>query len=249
MSKKKLLEILKKKPENYIVFVTKEDATPAFNLKFIKQNPWGLRYIDPKKRTKKLCLEAIKIDPDTFEYYPNEKKTYSLCLKMISINGSFIRLVPEKFRTAQLVKKALTNNGLAIAYLSPQEQTEEFKKIAILQNPDSISHISQPTTELKKMALSKNGRNLRYIKLYFYEKFLINVALNQTGKALEFVENQSHIQCIRALKNDPQAYEFVKIVSNPNYEQTLKNLKSDFFKNREIYRNKKIVKATISCIS
>jgi len=85
--------------------------------------------------------------------------------------------------------------------LAIKNQTVHMCKIAIQNDPFSIEFIKDQTKEICELSIKNFPRSIHYIK------------------------EQTVDLCLLALEKNPYTYQHVRIVSNPDHETTLKNLK------------------------
>jgi len=97
---------------------------------------------------------------------------------------------------------------------------EEFICRYLKKDGSIISVLKNPTDEMKRVSVNQNPNNIRFIQDQTDK--IINIATNRG--CFDLVNRQSVDICLRALKLSQWNYVYVKIVPNPDYETTLKNL-------------------------
>ncbi len=105
----------------------------------------------------------VRLTQTALEQIPPHLLTLELCEVAVSVFPSALKFIPDQYRTANIIKLAVEADGDTIQYL-PANQRKEYALMAIKSNPFAIQHIDNPSYELQKVAVSKNGMSLKFMR-------------------------------------------------------------------------------------
>lgn len=147
-------------------------------------------------------IRAVDRNPQLLSYI--EDQSDDLCLTAIRSNPLALQYV--KNQTYEMCSLAVEQRAYAIRYV--KDQTEELCLLAIRSLPIStIGFIHNQTMTVCKEAISRNPYLIWFIKDQTDE--LSMMAVNINGMALSKVRNKTFEVCEAAVKNVPNAIEFV----------------------------------------
>ncbi len=190
------------------------------DLQLIEKNSMNIKYVI--SQTEELCFKAIQLNSLSIEYIKNpsyelchkaifnnvysfnliipiinkfeEKLIYNLCLLAYNKNSNVFNKIYFPYELAKII---LSINGdlLHIMYYYWSRQYEELHKIAINTTPSAIRFLTQPSIDLIKLAVSKDGEILN---IFHYKNSglvplcrndeIIKLALNNNGLAIRFID-------------------------------------------------------------
>ena len=147
----------------------------------------------------------------------------------------------------EIVFYNLKKNGNNIKFI--ENQTEEFQWAAIMSDDGSaLEFIKNPTRRVIEKALELDGLNLKFVKAKLQDDELVKKALEQDGKAIQYVTNPSKYFKFFAVLHDGEAIKFIKnpmkdlqmlaVLENPKALNYIENPKRDVVKavEKEKYR-------------
>ena len=108
--------------------------------------------------------------------------------------------------TNELLIEKLYENPAYILEIS--EPSPELKKIALTEMPELISKILAPTEDDFMVAIRSSGLVIKDIKNPTTR--MINAALNQNGLAIQYISNPTEAQIKQAILNNPFCIEYLK---------------------------------------
>ncbi len=203
-----------------------ENQTEELCIDAIKNNIYSFKYI--KNKTNTINKTILNIDGNMIQYIFNQTK--ELCNIAINQNINSFKFIKNK--TYELNKQILNKNGLLLEFI--ENQTEELCFIAIKNNINAYNFVKDKTYDIDHYFLNNN--NIKIFELYknieLYE--ILKNILNKNGLLLEFIENQTEELCIIAIKNNINAYNFVK---HKTYEidKSILKIQNNLVINNEIY--------------
>jgi len=151
--------------------------------------------------------------------FPFEDFILDLKLSVKEINALFLT---DFYKMNLMVKNSNIDISEYVNFLNNLKKEERLSIIRM--NFCFLQFINNPTDEEIKASLEKDEFSFSFIK--GNEKF-VDFALDNgtTGDILRDVSNQTVDMCLKCLTRTRRSFHYVRIVPNPNYETTLKNLK------------------------
>jgi len=89
-------------------------------------------------------------------------------------------------------------------------------------DPTILSVINNQINKICEFSIKQEPWCLMFVKNQTKE--LCKLAIEKWSGSIQFVEEQTVEICLLALKLDKGCYKYVRIVPNPNYKTTIKNL-------------------------
>jgi len=147
----------------------------------------------------------------SFEFWPK----YNICsYKDFDLFKSWLKTAED-----HLLLKYLKKDENIAQFL---DKDESFWEKAIIENPYVIQFVKDQTKKLRFLAVKKYGMLLEHISEQ--EEVLCQIAISNEPFSLMFIKEQTVDLCLLALELDNSSFKEVRIVQNPDYETTLKNL-------------------------
>jgi len=178
-------------------------------------SPFVIKYFEKPSLT--IQKEAIKIDAssivhikelknEAIQFYWNKKvsKNYSELDKWVEEN----RCSQEEMDILVKWLNQLSENDLIHIF---------FKK------PSALALIQNQSKKLCKQAVINDQISIKYVKNQTKE--LCELAILRSPCSFLYIKEQTVGLCLLALELDKSCYKYVRIVPNPDFETTLKNLK------------------------
>ena len=199
----------------------------------IKKSEYVINNLNKKYKTVENYLTFVK-EWNTLTNVPDEFRIYEMYLLVIAKHSFYIKTMPKEFLTRDIFIRVLSDNKNS-KYLDdvPTEMfTEEFISDVIQINPNIILDIRGEylTDKLWARAIQKNGILIEHI---IYDKNicteeLIEMAVENNGLALQFINPKTEILCKKAFANTPYAIQYIPDPTNEMCEEALKRDKAIF---------------------
>jgi len=103
-----------------------------------------------------------------------------------------------------------------------KNQTESICQTAIEKAPTCIRFLNNQTEFLCELAINKSPWTFEYVRNQ--TDYLCRLAIEKDPYNIALIKEQTIDLCILALQKRRNACNYIRIVPNPNYETTLKNL-------------------------
>lgn len=198
------------------------------------------------------CKLAFSKNKSSFKYFSDEFKDQSMCLEAVKYNGDFVKHVPEHLQNPEIVAISLkyeVNNFIHVFH-----QTEEMCFEVVCENSNLFQYCLFKSDRIIEKAIEGNFENIVYID--HIEQNNVNLALKQITPLsypsehfinkiksflnsddiwallmkkpdlIEFLDQNVDL-CLKLLKEEPQVYQKINIVSESKTpEECLQKLES-----------------------
>lgn len=166
--------------------------------------------------TRELALAAFcKLGGEALEFILPEDITYDMCLRAVQDSFHYIRWVPVIHRTFELCRimceKAPT---ILDGFLELDEPSQQLWEWALPKQPEVMRLMrAEPAPRFLLFYLTLNPMHLVYVPSHLSTESLQSVAVQSDGMALQFVSRHSSGVGWLAVKNNPEAFKFVRYQS------------------------------------
>lgn len=154
----------------------------------------------PIYKTDKLDIVSIVEITEFFKKYGPSWE------EIVNYNGKFLRFVPQEDQTNKLNEMAVQKYSGALKYVF--NQTLKVCLIALRKNALGLEDIDNPTDEMIRIACCKNSYSIKFVPNPSIA--LRVVCVMKCGLALQYIEEQTYLVCILAMRQYYGAVEFVK---------------------------------------
>lgn len=111
-------------------------------------------------------------------------------------------------QTEDICQYVVSIDGLLLEYV--REQTLAICKEAVRQNPLALEFCHKKRRSLCTSAVSRNGLMLKYVPEKYHDNMMYFFALGNNGNALKYIEHQTEVLCIDAVRVSPEALVYVQ---------------------------------------
>jgi hypothetical protein len=166
----------------------------------------GLLLKSVRHQDESLCLIAVNQNGLALMYV--KKQTKAICLAAVSQHKHAIKFV--KRQSKEICLTAVEHYGAALEFC--KIKNGKIYAAALYQDSSVFKDISKEvhTKNMCKIAVSKNGYNLKYINSKFLTEELQILAIQNCGSAMQFIKNPSNELKEVAIISDPRAIQFIK---------------------------------------
>lgn len=196
---------------NPVVIRELHNLSDELKLLAIKLNPLSIRYID--KPSTEMVETAMKKDYRAIRYIPDEYKTEDI-IKLIRFKKNY--------------------DGYLLLHIPINHITEAMTVTALQINPEMFEDLPSiyKTLYVCREVVRFRPKNLMFVpEEYLTDYTLQKNAVEQDGMMIKCIANQTEGLCLRAVKNNPEAFRYV----NPKY-QTVDMAKYAVSKHKYLYK-------------
>lgn len=141
----------------------------------VMDDRFDLRDVPTACITPELCLAAVKHDGLALKLLPDDILNDEIILEAIKQNVDVIKIVNPLLLTREMCTVAVSKTGKLLEHVPEELQTPDLCTVAVRDDPFNIQHVEFPSVELCTMALEKNPRTIKFMKLLVSHELLSRV--------------------------------------------------------------------------